>query len=70
MVLLRGHVTCHRIRPSTGSKVFDLVECEPCDLMRLIRDGEFNHGLHLSVLLLAAMRGRLPISQADSPLSE
>lgn len=46
-----------------------LILCEPCDIMHHIRLGEFNSGLHLSVLLLAAMRGRLQISQG-SPLSE
>jgi 8-oxo-dGTP pyrophosphatase MutT (NUDIX family) len=37
-----------------------LVRCEPGDLLRRVRQGEINLGLHLGVLLLAAMRGWLP----------
>jgi ADP-ribose pyrophosphatase len=37
------------------------VECDPHDLIRLVRNGEFNHGLHLAVLMLAAVRGRFPV---------
>ena|ERR1700676_4243168 len=36
-----------------------LILCEPRDIMRHIRRGEFNSGLHLSVLLLAVLGGRL-----------
>ena len=47
--------------PITQEQGIRVVECEPADLIRLVRDGEFNHGLHLAVLLLAAVKGRLPV---------
>jgi ADP-ribose pyrophosphatase len=39
----------------------ELVQHEPRHLIRLVREGKFNNGLHLSVLLLAVLRGRLTI---------
>jgi ADP-ribose pyrophosphatase len=49
------------LSPITQEQGIRLVECEPADLIRLVRAGEFNHGLHLAVLMLAAVRGRLPV---------
>lgn len=39
------------------------IQCEPRDLIRNVREGNINHGLHLAVLLLAAVRGRLSVGQ-------
>ena len=43
-----------------------LIMCEPCDLVRYIEQGEFNSGLHLSVLLLATMKGRLQLAHESA----
>jgi ADP-ribose pyrophosphatase len=52
--------------PVNREQSVQLVQCEPCDLIRRVRRGEFNHGLHLAVLLLAAMRGWLPVNQGSA----
>ncbi len=40
-----------------------LVRCDARDLIRQITEGKFDHALHLAVLLLAVLRGRLtPVS--------
>jgi 8-oxo-dGTP pyrophosphatase MutT (NUDIX family) len=52
-----------RLQPPVDPEVgIQLVRCESYEIVRLIRDGAFNNGLHLGVLLLAAVKGRLPIS--------
>jgi len=51
--------------PVDREQGIELVQCKPQDLMRRIRQGEMNHGLHLGVLLLAAMRGWLSIEQGS-----
>jgi len=39
-----------------------LVRCAPPDLLRRVSEGEIDHALTLSVLLLAAVRGRLIVA--------
>jgi len=46
--------------PGNREEGVQLILCEPCDIMRHIVQGKFNCGLHLSVVLLAALKGRLP----------
>ena len=53
---LRSHVT--------REEGIQSVQCEPRELIRYVREGEINHGLHLAVLLLAAMKGRMSIGQS------
>jgi ADP-ribose pyrophosphatase len=48
--------------PHHQEQGLQLILCEPCDVMRYIRQAEFNNALHLSVLLLAALKGRLQAS--------
>jgi ADP-ribose pyrophosphatase len=40
-------------------------QCRPSDLFRRIREGHIDHALHLAVLLLALLRGCLPIQQEN-----
>ena len=43
-----------------------LVQCDPCELMHYVRQGEIKNGLHLAVLLLAAMRGWISIDPVSA----
>jgi 8-oxo-dGTP pyrophosphatase MutT (NUDIX family) len=50
------------IRPApTREEGVSLVRCRASDLLQQITDARMDHALHLAVLLLAALRGRLQI---------
>ena len=42
-----------------------LVHWQPQDLIRDVKNGKINHGLHLAVLLLAALRGRVSVNHIE-----
>jgi 8-oxo-dGTP pyrophosphatase MutT (NUDIX family) len=53
--------------PVTPEEGILLVQCDPRELMHYVRQCEINNGLHLAVLLLAAMKGWISIDSVSAP---
>jgi ADP-ribose diphosphatase len=49
--------------PMPPEEGIELVECQPEELYRRVRDGEMNHALTLSVLFLAGAKGHLSMEK-------
>ena len=57
------------VRPLEGRQPEEGIEVltySPADLARATAEGEFNHALHVAILMLAALRGKLTLPAQPS----